>query len=233
MNIKAIGFDIGGTLINYNKPLNWSSSYEDALKFMCDKNKIDFTEKRFEQAKAVLEKYNTRINPREEEVTSEVIFGEIFEKWDEDLTKLYESKKAFYLFFQREAFIYNDTKEILEFCRQNNIKCAVYTDVAYGMDDEFSLNDISEIKDYIDLKLTSENVGFRKPNPKGFEKMLESFNCSPKEMVYIGDEEKDIKGAKNVGMYTILIDRKNQKSDYGQDFTVESLDDVIKIIRSL
>lgn len=34
MRIKAIGFDIGGTLVNYNKPLNWSASYRDAIKFM-------------------------------------------------------------------------------------------------------------------------------------------------------------------------------------------------------
>ena len=34
--IKGIGFDIGGTLVNYNKPLNWSVSYKDAIKTMCD-----------------------------------------------------------------------------------------------------------------------------------------------------------------------------------------------------
>ena len=87
MKIKAIGFDIGGTLVNYNKPLNWSQSYRDAIKFMCEKNNLDFTEDRFENAKSVLNKYNTRVNPREEEVTSDVIFGEIFEKWNEDIIK--------------------------------------------------------------------------------------------------------------------------------------------------
>ena len=71
MKIKAIGFDIGGTLVNYNKPLNWSASYQDAIKFMCKENQIKYTEERFEQAKEVLQKYNTRMNPREKEVTSD------------------------------------------------------------------------------------------------------------------------------------------------------------------
>lgn len=233
MKIKAIGFDIGGTLVNYNKPLNWSASYEDAIKFMCRENNLKYTEERFNQAKAVLEKYNTRINPREKEVSSEVLFGEIFDKWNEDKSKIYESKKAFYLFFQREAYLYEDVKELLEFCKQNNIKCAVYTDVAYGMDDEFSLSDINEIKDHIDLKLTSENVGYRKPNPKGFEKMLNEFNCNSDEMFYVGDEEKDIKGAKSVNMLSILIDRNKSEKEFNQDYKVTSLTEIINIIRSL
>ena len=46
MRIKAIGFDIGGTLVDYHKTLNWSASYESALKFMCDKNDIKWTEEK-------------------------------------------------------------------------------------------------------------------------------------------------------------------------------------------
>ena len=231
MKIKAIGFDIGGTLVNYNKPLNWSQSYRDAIKFMCEKNNLDFTEDRFENAKSVLNKYNTRVNPREEEVTSDVIFGEIFEKWNEDINKIKQSKKTFYEFFQREASLYDDAKELLNFCKENNIKCSVYTDVAYGMDDEFSLKDIEEIKDYIDLKLTSENVGYRKPNKKGFEIMLEKFNCKPEQMIYVGDEQKDIIGPQSVGMKAILIKRDNKIKEFGQDYTITKLSEIIEVIR--
>lgn len=231
MKIKAIGFDIGGTLVNYNKPLNWSQSYRDAIKFMCEKNNLDFTEDRFENAKSVLNKYNTRVNPREEEVTSDVIFGEIFEKWNEDINKIKQSKKTFYEFFQREASLYDDAKELLNFCKENNIKCSVYTDVAYGMDDEFSLKDIEEIKDYIDLKLTSENVGYRKPNKKGFEIMLEKFNCKPEQMIYVGDEQKDIIGPQSVGMKAILIKRDDKIKEFGQDYTITKLSEIIEVIR--
>lgn len=231
MKIKAIGFDIGGTLVNYNKPLNWSASYRYAIKFMCEKNKIEFTEERFEQAKSVLEKYNTRVNPREKEVSSDVILGEIFEKWKEDTEKLKPSKKSFYEFFQRETSLYEEAKELLDYCKENNIKCSVYTDVVYGMDDEFSLKDIEEIKNYIDLKLTSENVGYRKPNEKGFEIMLETFKCKPEEMIYVGDEQKDIIGPQSVGMTAILIKRDDKVKEFGQDYTIAKLPEIIEIIR--
>ena len=232
MSIKAVGFDIGGTLVNYNKPLNWSASYEDAIKFMCAENNLEYNKERFEQAKSVLEKYNTRVNPREIEISSDVLFGEIFELWGENKDKIYDSKKSFYLFFQREAFAYDDVHSILEFCKNNNIKTAVYTDVAYGMDDEFSLNDIKDISNYIDLKLTSRNVGYRKPNKAGFNKMIKEFSCKPEELIYIGDEKKDIDGIKSIGGYSILIDRENKGKEFNQDFKVNSLDEIISIIKN-
>ena len=231
MSIKAIGFDTGGTLVNYNKPLNWSASYYDALKFMCLENNIEFSDERFGTAKKVLEKYNTRINPRQVEVKSDIIFGEIFEKWNENEQKLYEAKKSFYTFFQRESNLYDDAKQLLEYCKKNNIKCAVYTDVAYGMDDEFSLKDIEDFEEYIELKLTSENVGYRKPNIKGFERMLKEFKCRPNEMMYVGDEEKDILGSKAAGMYAILINRENVDKNFKQDYTVRNLIQIIDLIK--
>ncbi len=231
MNIKAIGFDIGGTLVNYNKPLNWSASYEDAIKFMCKENNLEYNNNRFLQAKQVLEKYNTRVNPREIEISSNTIFGEIFDLWKENKNKIFDSKKSFYLFFQREAFLYDDVFSILEYCKKNNIKTAVYTDVAYGMDDEFSLNDIKEISDFIDLKLTSCNVGYRKPNKKGFEKMIEMFSCKPQELIYVGDEKKDIDGINKIGGISILIDRENKGNELGQRYRIQSLNEIINIIK--
>lgn len=232
LKIKAIGFDIGGTLVNYNKPLNWSASYEDAIQYMCENSKIALTEEKLNKAKEILWKYNTRANPREKEVSSQIIFEEIFEKWNEKKENIAEAKKFFFAFFQREAILYNDVKIVLEYCKTHSIKCCVYTDVAYGMDDDICLKDIEKISDYIDLKLTSLNVGYRKPNKRGFELMLEHFSCEPQEMIFVGDELKDIQGAKKVGMKTILIDREEKHNQFEQDYTVSSLTDVVNIIES-
>lgn len=233
MKIKAIGFDIGGTLVDYNKPFNWSASYEEAIRYMCQKNEINLTEKRIENAKEILTKYNTRVNPREKEVSANVIFGEILEAWGEDLSRIKVAKKAFFEFFQREADVYPDAEKLLKYCKENGIKCAVYTDVAYGMDDEFALQDIAQIAQYIDLKFTSGNVGYRKPHRRGFELMLEKFECQPNEMLFVGDEKKDIQGAKSVGAQAILINRGNEQKDFGQDYTITKLGEIIEIVQKL
>ncbi len=227
--MKAIGFDIGGTLVNYNKPLNWSGSFKDALTFMCKNTNILVEAEKIDEAIEILQKYNTRVNPREYEVSSDKIFGEILKKWGEE-EKINECKKSFYTFFQREVTVYTDAENILKYCKENGIKTSVYTDVAYGMDDEFSLKDIETLAQYIDLKLTSRNVGYRKPNSKGFEAMLKTFEIRPEEMLYVGDEEKDIIGAKSVGMKAILINRGNEEKQFNQDATIKSLDELVNFL---
>ena len=121
MKIKGIGFDIGGTLVNYNKPLNWSSSYQDAISFMCEKAGLKYEEERFELAKKVLEKYNTRVNPREIEISSNTIFGEIFDLWKENKNKIFDyvyengiNSSIIKYYVAKETEKSNITKEVLK-----------------------------------------------------------------------------------------------------------------------
>ena len=76
---KAIIFDIGQTLVEYNKPLNWSKLYKPAFESVSDKCGYTFSEHHYQHVVEVLTKYNTRINPRDYEVTSNQIFTEILE----------------------------------------------------------------------------------------------------------------------------------------------------------
>ena len=75
--MEAIVFDIGQTLAYYPIPLNWSALYRPAFEHVADKLELTISEEEFEHIGATLRKYNTRINPREEEVSSDIIFNEI------------------------------------------------------------------------------------------------------------------------------------------------------------
>ena len=114
--------------------------------------------------------------------------------------------------------------------KQYGIKIGILTDVAYGMDNVFSLEDISVLSDFIDIAITSVDVGYRKPNAAGYLKLLDSLEISPNEMIFIGDEEKDIIGAKNLGIFSALINRSKEIKDFGQDYTLESLSGIFTIL---
>ena len=103
------------------------------------------------------------------------------------------------------------------------MKIGALTDVAYGMENRNFLWDIEAVRGYFDAVLTSVDVGYRKPNKAGFLELLRSLEVSPAEMVYVGDEEKDIAGANAAGIVSVLIDRDGKNPDFGQDFTVKSL----------
>ena len=230
--IKAIGFDVGHTLIKYNNPLNWSSLYEVALQNVMLKCNISISKVKIHEAINILNKYNTRINYRETEVTSDIIFGEITELWQFDIRLLDNVKESFYQFFQNEAVPYEDVAKTLEKLKDMNIKIGILTDVAYGMDNRYSLSDIKTISQYIDVAITSVDVGFRKPNEKGFLKLMKELNTQENEMLYVGDEEKDIVGSNHLGITSVLINRGNKEFNYGQVYSINTLETLIDIIKN-
>ena len=228
--IKAIGFDVGHTLIKYKNPLNWQGLYRSGLEHAAAAADITLSEDMIFAAEEVLLKYNSRVNYREWETTSDRIFNEIFEKWGIQ-ADLYSVKSGFYSFFKADAEPYPETIDTMKKLKQYGIKIGILTDVAYGMDNEFSLKDISALSDFIDIALTSVDVGYRKPNSAGYLKLLESLKNAPDEMIFIGDEEKDIIGAKKLGIASALINRSEEIKDFGQDYTLRSLSDIFSVLQ--
>jgi HAD superfamily hydrolase (TIGR01549 family) len=61
---------------------------------------------------------------------------------------------------------------------------------------------------WLQLKITSQDVGFNKPRPEIFRAALNQAKVEPSEAIYVGDQyEIDVLGANRVGMRGILIDR--------------------------
>ena len=230
MKVKAVSFDIGHTLVRYNNPLNWKSLYEPALRQVMERCRINLTDERMKAAVAILTKYNTRENPRENEVRSDSIFKEICDAWEQPDPQLDLAKEAFYGFFQTDAVCYDDVVETLRYLRSVGMKVGALTDVAYGMDNSFSLQDIASIRQYFDMVLTSIDVGFRKPNKTGFMMLLRAFGISPSQMIYVGDEAKDIVGANSLGIVSVLISRNGGCPNWGQKFTIQSLLDIYELL---
>ena len=173
-----------------------------------------------------MSKYNTRENPREIEVTSDIIFNEILDGWQQPRDKLDITREAFYGFFQTDAVCYDDVVDVLCYLQSVEVKIGALTDVAYGMDNSFSLRDIASIHHYFDLVLTSVDVGYRKPNAAGFSMLLKAFDVLPSQMMYVGDEQKDIVGANALGIISVLVDRDNKSPAWGQTHTIHSLSDI-------
>ena len=81
----------------------------------------------------------------------------------------------------------------------------------------------SGIKSYFDEIITSERVGFKKPNPKIFKYALELIGSTPDQAIMIGDNwEADIMGAKKLGIDVIYC-----------NFNKEPVSDSIKSISNL
>lgn len=69
------------------------------------------------------------------------------------------------------------------------------------------------------MLVTSEEVGAEKPDRKMFETVLEKLDVPADEAVMIGDSaEKDILGARKVGIHGILFGSESNEYDHACDF---------------
>lgn len=60
---------------------------------------------------------------------------------------------------------------------------------------------------YFELKLSSEDCGFLKPDKRAFDYLLAHTNLKASDCLYVGDSvRKDIDGARNAGLSSLLVD---------------------------
>ena len=87
---------------------------------------------------------------------------------------------------------------------------------------------------YFDDIITSEDFGVKKPDPKPYRRALEVLGTKPEETLMVGDwPDRDIKGAKGVGMLTAwakygdTFDTKESDAD----FVLNDVYEVVGIVR--
>ena len=223
--LEAFGFDLGGTLVHYrDTPLNWCSLYAHALTEMAAACGRAPTETDIATATAILTKYNTRVHPRLREVRSDEIMEQILAAWRLSLdVYMANATRAFFEFFQQRAVLYEDVIPALRQIKSLGLKVGILTDVPYGMDRAFIERDMAGIAGFVDTLVTSVDAGWRKPESAGFDLLAGRLGVSAERVAYVGDEEKDVVGARSSGMWSVLLDRENTRHDWGQDSTIADL----------
>lgn len=230
---KVIVFDIGGTLMEYvNMPYVWIDFYDSAFRHVREKLGLPISDEQLAASIEVLRQYNPKVKYRERDYTPEQIFSDAARDWDFTFS-LSEVIDAFFEDMKLTPLIYPETLPVLQRLRDSGWKIAALTDVATGMPDSLHKSYFPELMPYFDMYVSSQSCGFRKPNPAGIRVIAEHFGIMP--LFLVGDEPKDIKTAKNVSGKNyeckgILIDRKGKNPDYGQDFTISTLEGLLDIV---
>ncbi|MCH8012776.1 MAG: HAD-IA family hydrolase [Candidatus Marinimicrobia bacterium] len=87
-----------------------------------------------------------------------------------------------------------------------------------------------------DLVLTFDDIGVRKPDPKGFKMVLEKLQIKPEEAIMVGDwPERDMVGASQLGMKTVFARYGDtfDTVDSGADWDVDNIYEIVYIIQSI
>ena len=123
--------------------------------------------------------------------------------------------------------LYPETKDILKELQQRGLKLGLISN-GYEEDIHFFLERTGLEKTTFDIIVGVDTVQCNKPHPDIFKYPLRKLNVRPEEAMFVGDEiEADYKGAKNVGMHALLVDRTEKQCDLR---TIKNLREILSQI---
>ncbi len=127
--------------------------------------------------------------------------------------KFYAEAFATQFPFQKYVTEDTDVQAVISLLKQKNIDVGVYTSLPkdplvkiiglLGLDpNDFTL-------------LSADDITKAKPDPEGFEKIVQLCSVPSEQIIFVGDnEQKDILPAKSVGMKTIFVRGSCEVADY-------------------
>ena len=229
MPIKAVLFDLGNTLYRYDGETEAEVFHRVLLS-------LGIT-------KTVDEVKNTRLKAMQEAKKRGLIslYGKIrndefWYRWfslilehmdiyDDKISKVVCSRWFDYL----DCSLFPEVKSVLLRLKQMGLKVGLLTNAS---EEEISiiLGKANLDLNIFDIIVGTDTVIKVKPDPNFFRFVLKKLKVKPEEAIYVGDElEADYKGAKNVGMHALLIDR-TEKHKQGDLKTIRNLKEILSHI---
>ncbi len=72
------------------------------------------------------------------------------------------------------------------------------------------IHDIFGTRKLFDTTFVSSDVGYRKPDPRFYKKVLNSLNAKPRDVIYIDDSYDNVRSAKKLGIKSIHFTSKGK-----------------------
>lgn len=112
-----------------------------------------------------------------------------------------------------EITLFDDVIPLLKTLEEKEINTAILTNgPSDGQRDKIKALKLDQ---YIKKIYISEEIGLCKPSCKVFEFVMHDLNIEPSQFLMVGDSiEDDIEGSEQLGIKTVLVDRKGKYFDY-------------------
>ena len=215
----VVVFDLGGTLMHYvDMPNSWAEYYKQGFERINEVYNCNVDKACIELSVQKLKQFNPRIKYREIEYTPEYIFEKVLNHWDVSL-KINECITTFYDGLNLKAEIYPDAIEILQKLNSDGYIISGFSDLPVAMPEDYFRKDIKPLIALFDSFESSVSCGYRKPNERGLEIIAQRYNVPINELLFIGDEEKDMKTAERAGCEFVRISRKTNKINCIRDLS--------------
>jgi HAD superfamily hydrolase (TIGR01549 family) len=213
MKVKAIVWDLDGTLINFK--IDSLNARRAVVKLLKEKG---VSREFFRTQRSTFEIINKSQEILKEIGLSQDEIEEMIAKVNNAVVEI-EEKAAL------EASLITGIEKVLEFIEEIGIKQAIFTFNTFR-NAKLSLEK-ADILHYFETIAGRDNVAHLKPHPDHLNYICETLKVKPDEIIVIGDSSKDIEAALNVGAKSIGI--KTPISRVFQDELFEKANSIIPL----
>lgn len=243
MKIKAVFFDMGGTIETFDYTRELRLTATAAIQQQLLQAGIDFqitSEQLYEVISTGLKKYKDWSIQNTEELPPARVWSEyIFAGWDIDRKKVSEISEE--LMFLIETRFYRramrpEIPEVLQAIKQMGLRIGLISNVNSRGQVPTNLKEYGIIDYFYPIILSSE-YGCRKPDPAIFYHAARLINAPTSQCVYVGDRiARDIEGARRAGFGLAIQIRHNfehGESDEGAvpDAVIENMAELLAFLR--
>jgi putative hydrolase of the HAD superfamily len=241
MEIRAVAFDVNGTLVRILTDEGMEQIFRAAAHYLTYQG-IHLGRYQVRELYFRIMQEQLQTSPEEyPEFDASGIWSSIIDEHRTDFTNALPAGKLeqMPLFLtemsrgisRRRLHLYPHVREVLDILRER-YPLALVTDAqtAYARAELHRVG----LLDYFDPIVISGDHGYRKPDRRLFQVALDRLGVAPENAVYVGnDMYRDIFGAREVGMWTVMFDSDQGRKTYLDcvpDFTITDLRDLVKIV---
>jgi putative hydrolase of the HAD superfamily len=241
MDIRAIAFDVNGTLVEIWTEDDSEQVFRAAGHFLTyqgiDLRRGQVRELYFQAMKAQ-RKNSAQAHPEFDAVD---IWQTIIEEHATDYTRQLptEKRNQLPLFLaeltrgvsRRQLRLYPYVREVLGILRER-FPLALVTDAQTA----WARGELHQVGllEYFDPIVVSGDLGYRKPDRRLFQQALDAMGVAAEHTLYVGnDMQRDIYGAREAGMKTVMFNSDQGKKDYLDclpDFTITDHRELLGIV---
>jgi putative hydrolase of the HAD superfamily len=241
MRIKAIAFDVHGTLVKVRTDDHSDESFR-ALGHALSYQGIELHRRELRELYRRYAKEQRRASPEHHpEWDAVAVWRRIVDERATDFTRALPSEKREYLplllaethrgIARHRLRLYPHVRPVLNRL-VGQYPLALITD-AQSAHARAELNQVG-LLDYFDPIVISGDHGFRKPGRRLFGVALDRLGVNPENTLFVGnDVHRDIHGAQRIGMRTALFHSDQGKTDYRgcrPDFTIKDHRELLAIL---
>jgi HAD superfamily hydrolase (TIGR01509 family) len=213
-NIKAILFDMDGTLID-TEPLGI-----ETLNHLLIKNKVMMTEKDWTLFDKVWRRDDT-------EITAEKFFVDIIEKYEINIEES-DFIKSFYETYEQLIIKAKSLPGADKLLKKLHGKYKLALVTASTRSQAMAIIKQNGWEDIFDTILSYEEYKIKKPNPASFLMAAKNLEILPKECIVVEDSKNGVLAGKNANMYVVGVraGNRNPQDISSADEIIETLSDI-------